>query len=61
MIILLISANWTVAYYTTASPDLGGISTSTAGAKVTTSYNGSGNISAVKLFYTAGRGVVALS
>lgn len=53
-----LSANWTVAYYTTASPDLGGISTSTAGAKVTTSYNGSGNISAVKLFYTAGSGVL---
>jgi len=53
-----LSANWTVAYYTTASPDLGGISTSTAGAKVTTTYSGSGNVSVVKLFYTAGSGVL---
>lgn len=53
-----LSANWTVAYYTTASPDLGSISTSTAGAKTTVSFNGSGNVSVVNLFYTAGSGVL---
>jgi len=53
-----LTTGWTAAYYTTASPDLGGISTATAGSKATVSYTGSGNVSAVVLFYTAGSGVL---
>ena len=53
-----LTTGWTVAYYTTASPDLGGISTATAGSKATVNYTGSGNASAVVLFYTAGSGVL---
>lgn len=52
-----LSADWSVAYYTTASPDLGSISSSTVGAKATIGYTGTTALSAALLHYigTAGQ------
>lgn len=56
-----LSANWAVHYagYTTStSPDICDIYTSTSGAKVTATFSGTGNTSAVNLHYIAGAGSI---
>jgi len=53
-----LSANWTVLYGSSASPDIGHIFSSTAGSKVTVAYGALGNTSAVNLFYIAGAGAI---
>ena len=53
-IAVALSANWTTHYNTSVSPDIADIYTSTAAAKATATFSGTGNISVVKLFYIAG-------
>lgn len=48
-----LTANWTVNYYTTPSPDLGSVITSIAGSKVTVTCSEVG-VTSAKLFYMAG-------
>ena len=53
-----LSTDWTVRYASSTSPDVCDIYTSTAGAKVTATFSGSGNTSAVNLYYIAGAGSI---
>jgi len=51
---IALSANWSTHYNSSVSPDIADIYTSTAAAKITATFSGSGNISAVYLYYIAG-------
>ena len=51
---IALSANWSTNYNSSVSPDIADIYTSTAAAKITATFSGSGNVSAVNLFYIAG-------
>lgn len=51
---IALSANWSTHYNSSVSPDIADIYTATAAAKVTATFSGSGNVSAVNLFYIAG-------
>ena len=53
-IAIALSANWSTHYNSSVSPDIADIYTSTAAAKITATFSGSGNVSAVNLFYIAG-------
>ena len=48
-----LTANWSVNYYTTPSPDLGSVITSTVGSKVTVTCSEAG-VTSAKLFYMVG-------
>jgi lysophospholipase L1-like esterase len=49
-----LTTGWSTHYNSSVSPDLADIYTSTAAAKVTTTFAGTGNVSVVNLFYIAG-------
>jgi hypothetical protein len=51
---IALTTGWSVHYNSSVSPDIADIYTSTAAAKVTATFSGSGNVSVVKLFYIAG-------
>lgn len=49
-----LTSGWSTHYNSSVSPDIADIYTSTAGAKATATFSGTGNVSVVKLFYIAG-------
>lgn len=53
-----LSANWSVHYASSASPDICDVYSSTAGSKVTVTYSGAANTSQVNLHYIAGAGAI---
>jgi len=49
-----LTTGWSTHYNSSVSPDIADIYTSTAAEKITATFSGSGNVSAVNLFYIAG-------